>query len=140
MKKAIPLSLLLLANIIMLAHTVVPHHHHNGVIVAIFESAGKSKYENHDHDHDYDHRHESNSASEKCALNEVYTRSDESSKIVSCQNSDPIPRDIFVAPGIINKLGFAYDYGIPFRQKPFIESRHYIFLSGSIGLRAPPIC
>lgn len=135
MKKAIPLSLLLLANIIMLAHTFVPHHHHNGVIVAILEGTSKSKYENHDHDH----RHESNSASEKCALNEVYTRSDESSKIVSCQNCDPIPRDIFVAPGIINKLGFVYEYGIPFRQKPFIESLHYIFSSGSVGLRAPPI-
>lgn len=136
MKKAIPLSLLLLANIIMLAHTFVPHHHHDGVIVAILESTSKSKYENHDHDH----RHESNSASEKCALNDVYTRSDESSTIVSCQNSDPIPRDIFVVPGIINKLGFVYEYGIPFRQRPFIESRHYIFSSGSIGLRAPPIC
>lgn len=130
---------------VILAHAVVPHHHHNGIIVALFESHSTDGSENHDHDHDHHHgskphHHESSGGIEKCALNEVYTRSDSSPKFVCHENCDCGQTLFFVVPGIINKLNLADEVGLPFRQRPYIESYHSIFSSGSIGLRAPPVC
>lgn len=142
MKKAIYVSLLLFANIIMLAHAVVPHHHHNGFIVALLES-DHDKNHGHDHDHHHSsnpHNHDSNESSEQCALNEAYTRSDNDLKFGCYKNYDYGSAKYFVSQAGINKFSFVNDYGLPFRQKPFIASYRSIFSSGSIGLRAPPVC
>lgn len=145
MKKGISIGFLLLANIVLLAHAFIPHHHHEGVVVAIFDNHCAENSDNHDHDHDWNHgdnphKHENKSASEQCALNEVYTRADNSSKVVSPINWDCGETLLFILPGIIDKLGLADEVGLPFRQKPYIESYHVIFSSNSLGLRAPPVC
>lgn len=160
MKKITSTSLLLLANIIMLAHTIVPHHHHNGFVVALLERNIKERSQDHHHapsdhhstssDHHHapgthnhapgTHHHESNSETEKCALNEVYTRSDNSPKFECYENCDYKTSKIFVSPRGIDKFSLVNEGGLPFRQKPYIESYYSKFSSGSIGLRAPPIC
>lgn len=151
---------MLLANIIMLAHTIVPHHHHNGFVVALLERNIKERSQDHHHapsdhhstssDHHHapgthnhapgTHHHESNSETEKCALNEVYTRSDNSPKFECYENCDYKTSKIFVSPRGIDKFSLVNEGGLPFRQKPYIESYYSKFSSGSIGLRAPPIC
>lgn len=153
MKKIISTSLLLLANIIMLAHTIVPHHHHNGFVVALLERNIKERSQDHHHassghnhtpsDHHQTpstHNHESNSETEKCALNEVYTRSDNSPKFECYENCDYKTSKTFVSPRGIDKFSLVNEGGLPFRQKPYIESYYSKFSSGSIGLRAPPVC
>lgn len=153
MKKIISTSLLLLANIIMLAHTIVPHHHHNGFVVALLERNIKERSQDHHHassDHNHTpsdhhqapstHNHESNSETEKCALNEVYTRSDNSPKFECYENCDYKTSKTFVSPRGIDKFSLVNEGGLPFRQKPYIESYYSKFSSGSIGLRAPPVC
>jgi len=152
-KKIISTSLLLLANIIMLAHTIVPHHHHNGFVVALLERNIKERSQDHHHassghnhtpsDHHQTpstHNHESNSETEKCALNEVYTRSDNSPKFECYENCDYKTSKTFVSPRGIDKFSLVNEGGLPFRQKPYIESYYSKFSSGSIGLRAPPVC
>jgi len=151
---------LLLANIIMLAHTIVPHHHHNGFVVALLERSIKERSQDHHHassDHNHTpsghnhtpsdhhqtpstHNHESNSETEKCALNEVYTRSDNSPKFECYENCDYKTSKTFVSPRGIDKFSLVNEGGLPFRQKPYIESYYSKFSSGSIGLRAPPVC
>lgn len=144
---------MLLANIIMLAHTIVPHHHHNGFVVALLERNIKERSQDHHHassghnhtpsDHHQTpstHNHESNSETEKCALNEVYTRSDNSPKFECYENCDYKTSKTFVSPRGIDKFSLVNEGGLPFRQKPYIESYYSKFSSGSIGLRAPPVC
>lgn len=144
---------MLLANIIMLAHTIVPHHHHNGFVVALLERNIKERSQDHHHassDHNHTpsdhhqapstHNHESNSETEKCALNEVYTRSDNSPKFECYENCDYKTSKTFVSPRGIDKFSLVNEGGLPFRQKPYIESYYSKFSSGSIGLRAPPVC
>ena len=158
---------MLLANIIMLAHTIVPHHHHNGFVVALLERSIKERSQDHHHassdrnhtpsdhnhtssDHNHTpsdhhqapstHNHESNSETEKCALNEVYTRSDNSPKFECYENCDYKTSKTFVSPRGIDKFSLVNEGGLPFRQKPYIESYYSKFSSGSIGLRAPPVC
>lgn len=160
MKKTISTSLLLLANIIMLAHTIVPHHHHNGLVVALVERNVKERSKDHHHspsDHHHatsdhhstssghhqapgTHHHESNSEAEKCALNEVYTRSDSSPKFECFENCNYKASKNFVSPRGIDKFSLVNEDGLPFRQKPYVKSYYSIFSSGSIGLRAPPVC
>ena len=174
MKKIVSTSLLLLANIIMLAHTIVPHHHHNGFVGALLERNIKERSQDHHHapsdhhstssDHHHassdhhstsseyhqtsgthnqapgTHNHENNSETEKCALNEVYTRSDNSPKFECYENYDYKTSKIFVSPRGIDKFSLVSEGGLPFRQKPYIESYYSKFSSGSIGLRAPPVC
>ncbi len=36
--------------------------------------------------------------------------------------------------------GIRDDDGVPFRQRPFVETYHYEYLTRSLGLRAPPVC
>jgi hypothetical protein len=151
----------------MLAHTIVPHHHHNGFVVALIERSIKERSQDHHHassDHNHTpsdhhkapsthhhassdhhqapstHNHESNRETEKCALNEVYTRSDNSPKFECYENCDYKASKTFVSPGGIDKFSLVNEGGLPFRQKPYIESYYSKFSSGSIGLRAPPVC
>lgn len=51
--------MILLANMLILAHAVVPHHHHNKVFVAIVNVLDDDARDrlNHEHDHDGDSDH-----------------------------------------------------------------------------------
>jgi|AGTN01.2.fsa_nt_gi hypothetical protein len=147
MKKAISIVFLLLATIAILAHAVVPHHHHDGIAVALFESHCTDCSESHHDDHDHEcnheanpHQHENDNTLEQCALNKVYIRSDSSPKIINLVSFDCGQSLLFILSRIIDKLGLANEVGLPFQQKPYIESYHVIFSSNSIGLRAPPVC
>lgn len=152
LKQIISISFLLLANIILLAHAVVPHHHHNGVVVAIFDVRGTERNDHHHHDHGdhqhaqeskqatHQHQHNGNNFSELCALNDVYTRSDKVSKILNQNHCCYGPLLFVVLPANIDNFGLPDLVGLPFRQKPYINSNYLSFLTGSTGLRAPPVC
>lgn len=148
MKKAIYISLLIFSNIIMLAHAVVPHHHHNGLVVALLETDYENKHQ-HDHQHQHNHErhhasnthnHDNNGTSEQCALNEVFTRSDNDLKIRLSERDDYTSSKFFVLKDNIIKFGLLSEGGLPFRQKPFFKLYPPNYSYGSTGLRAPPVC
>lgn len=55
MKRSVSIIFLLLANVFLLAHAVVPHHHHDNMPVAVLDLYGHH-HDHHDHDsHHQDH-------------------------------------------------------------------------------------
>ncbi len=146
MKKAIAFIIILLANVMMLAHIFIPHHHHNQLPVAVLVDC-------HDHDNDkHEHHHhnqtDSNNESkhstsqdnfEDCLLFKTVIR--------FCDDSQPIqtivqldyPGYFDCLPPSINDIEIT-DYGNQFYPKPFLQSYYTNFITQSLGLRAPPFC
>ena len=64
MKRKVSIMFLLLANVFLLAHAVVPHHHHDSMPVAVRDLHGHhhdndSHHQDHDsHHHDASHHHD----------------------------------------------------------------------------------
>ncbi len=56
MKRRLSIFLIIMANMFLLAHAVVPHHHHNSVPVVVFDFY---TYGHHRHDHHSSHHHDS---------------------------------------------------------------------------------
>lgn len=155
MKKAIPFIFLLLANIIILAHTFVPHHHHDSIAVAIVNtfSADDEAVHNHGHGNNHIHTHSHDKAnntkahdhsghelSEECLLNAPYLRQNQVKQFSSADNDfSPVP-DFIILFSLVPRININ-DYGeLPFIQKPYLISYHTTYISQSLGLRAPPVC
>ncbi|OJV38817.1 MAG: hypothetical protein BGO33_13385 [Bacteroidia bacterium 43-41] len=148
MKKALGLILLLLANVIMLAHTSIPHHHHDQIPVAIINDTGHSHdgENHHHHHHDNNIPVEQNSSpiehsdlTEDCLLSATYIRFDNNLSLLKSFFSSAKACPLFLLPFEIHIP--QNDYGeLPFREKPYIVHYYQNFVSQSIGLRAPPFC
>jgi len=125
MRKVVALSLLILANIIILAHITIPHHHHNGFVVLICDFSATNDAKEH--------------LTEECILDEFYFRSD------SSQNS--FLSSVFYIEGfpvicnvVTSQLEIQNYDNLTFRRKPYFLSYHTEYISQSLGLRAPPVC
>lgn len=134
---------ILLANIAILAHAVVPHHHHNKVFAAIVNVLDDDAQKALNHSHDSErHHHDPNS--EECAINETVVAAvfrlqkdnslDSGSFDFGCQ-FDLFSADIVVGMAASELLG-----SLPFVPKPYIAGSHLDYVARAIGLRAPPIC
>ncbi|MDR2917252.1 MAG: hypothetical protein LBV74_20860 [Tannerella sp.] len=145
MKRTIAISFLLLANIIILAHVVIPHHHHNGMPVAFCKislSDDNSEYTHSFHSHsdgENDHSHESDA---NCTLCQLYIRADLNNSPSSLTSAlanfhIDIPTFCLDISSLTDIQGFE---SLPFRHKPHIISYHSHYIVHSLGLRAPPIC
>jgi len=53
--------MILLANMLILAHAVVPHHHHNKVFVAIVNVLDDDARDLFNHEHGHEHHHDGHS-------------------------------------------------------------------------------
>ena len=146
-KKAIALSFLLLANVIILAHTVISHHHHDAIFVTCTTAYHENDCNLPNHHHDDDQpagqcdKPYCHGSFEGCALETIYVNSckckqtfqlhDCRFELLPCvstlfsDNSAPILDD---------------DIGLPFRQNPYLQSYNTEYISQSLGLRAPPAC
>ena len=120
--------LILLANMLILAHAVVPHHHHNKMFVALVNVLDHDSRDlfNHSHGHEYQHgdsdhhdgpAHYHDGNSEDCLMSEAEA-----------------------AVGLY-ELSFTPDCQEDgFRRRPYVASGHADFVARSKGLRAPPAC
>lgn len=133
---------ILLANIAILAHAVVPHHHHNKVFAAIVNVLDGEVQDALNHHHDDTHPHEANP--EDCAINETVVaavfrlQKDNSLDLGSFDfdyQLDLFSADIVVGTAVSELLG-----SLPFVPKPYIAGSHSNYVARAIGLRAPPIC
>ena len=53
MRRRVPIVLMTLANILILAHAVVPHHHHNRVFMTIVDTLDDNAQNMFHHEHDF---------------------------------------------------------------------------------------
>ncbi len=136
----------MLANIIILAHAVIPHHHHDGFTVLFSENHSKNNdVENHNHNHSSQHNstpheHDCGGDTEKCILKEIYTRPISYVSEVLIPIKNLAHNILFSTNSIIYDFCYQYRFYIPYRHKPYLLSYNSILLSKSIGSRAPPIC
>jgi len=69
MKRRISTLMILLANMLILAHAVVSHHHHNKMFVAILNVLDEDARDLFNHEHGHEHHHDGNS--EGCLISEA---------------------------------------------------------------------
>ncbi len=145
MKRTLSIVFILTANLILLAHAIVPHHHHhNKLFFDYSENIQINESHGHEHDHDCEHNHSTcntQNCDYGCSLREMVAITPVASdqiiisprvKDIFFENQTPstlICAEIIHPTVIQNKL---------FRLKPPIESNYSIFVSRTFGLRAPP--
>jgi len=150
-KKAIALSFLLLANIIILAHAAVPHYHHNQIPVAlnVFHHEHNDATHGHHHHHHPDDtapvEHNENAHShaqiEDCLLEKTFTRIGSDRQSLQTLDWDFSQFPCLFSILTSNSIPEIYDdIGLAFSQKPYTLSHHTNYITQSLGLRAPPVC
>jgi len=143
MKKTIKLLFLLLANMILLAHSIVPHHHH-GEMETCFDTHCHDCHEacyHEYHDNTHQHEHEATSTSDKCCNIDNCYLPTENKINIACQihtKCDCAQAYILISY-TLNMQDFVDDTIIHFRQNPYVPIFYLDFISQSLGLRAPPL-
>lgn len=152
--------MILLANMLILAHAVVPHHHHNKVFVAIVNVLDDDARDllNHEHRHMHHHdgvsghhdspAHHHNGDTEDCLMSEA-----EAAAALKIQTDDSggcffVPllgnedaQLIWLAAIGLYELSFTPEYcEEKVQRRPYVASGHTDFVARSKGLRAPPAC
>ena len=133
-KKALNIAVLLFANIILLANTVVPHHHHENTGMCFFYHCRDSQ-EAHSHENNdsKDHQHDGNPFSDKCNVDDNYVPANNNKKVADCL---PVVKCDYEQA--IAYCCFVSNIAVSFRHKPYLPQHYSEYVSRSIGLRAPP--
>lgn len=129
---------MMVANIILLAHAVIPHHHHKDEI-CIVNSLYQQEKELHKHfDAKEDCQHDKNSDYQICVLkNQAVAFPQKSVKQVSrADDHHPYPTFQAILPDPGSGI---YLSGGSVVTQININASHYSSLSGSLSLRAPPV-
>ena len=134
-RKVFSISILLFTNIILLAHTVIPHHYHEETGLCFFlhciDSKEAHKHENNDLD---EHQHEGNPYANNCFIDDdYYAFSDNNKKIT---NTLTTLKCIFEKT--ISYIYLNNNIAVSIRQRPCLPLFYPEFVSRTIGLRAPP--
>ena len=137
-KKIVSLSFLLLANVVILVHSVVFHHHDHltPVVLCVISQEHHCDGTTEHHCHDTENTNKC-CIIENCSLNAPFTKAN------SCKLIKPVFNNFdFIINNIpANQITQIADLkGLPFRQKPYLPLFYSEFISQSMGLRAPPDC
>ncbi len=141
MKKTVTIIFLCLANLILLAHIVVPHHHHNAVVACFLSPEHDNAEEScpSSHDHEKSHHHEGNT--ENCLVKEIFVRVEKDKK-AACSDCSHIQLSLCL-PKIFLNLSLSENIdtdGFSHPPKPYLVSYLHSYIASSLGLRAPPAC
>lgn len=147
--------MILLANMLILAHAVVPHHHHNKVFVAIVNILDHDAQDIFNHEHGHEHHHDGDAKhhdgpahhhdgdSEDCLMSEA-----EAAAALKVQTDDG--SECFVVPLLDNEVSqliWLAAFGLyeltftPYytednvRRRTYVTSGHTDFVARSKGLR-----
>jgi len=125
---------LLLANMLLLAHHVVPHHYHEETGLCFFIHCIDSKEVHQHEDNDLrEHQHDGNPNADKCSVDTDYTLIDNNKK-----NTEGLPtlkcnyEQAFADHCLVNHIA------VSFRLQPYLPQFYPEFIACAIGLRAPP--
>lgn len=132
-------SFILIANMVLLAHAVIPHHHHQAVI-CIEQNHGDDDSLLHNHNvPDHDHQHDDNTNSTTCVLQQTFVVPALHSNLFKCccNYSDNQNLDFY----ILSKLGLTELQPVSkvVARFPLHSSYLISFVTSTLGLRAPPI-
>jgi len=127
MRKKVAIGFLLLANIVLLAHTVLPHHHHSDGAVCFFVNSC-----NNDVSHDNENHH---NRCEGCnLLNNVFINQQTGQDHLKYEPaSHPV---LFFTP--YNNIDLSQKISFSFEYIPFLTSLYSSAVLRTCGLRAPP--
>lgn len=145
MRKKISLTFLLIAGLVLLAHSVTPHHHHKKMLaglVSLWNENGEQlqHFKDDQKDHNKAQKHSAHELSEDCLLNSVYLQVGNDKKFISDTSGTSHIPDFFFLFTQISQIDIHPDGYVPFIQKPYLSSCYSAFITHSVGLRAPPFC
>lgn len=155
MRKTIALLFLLIANIAMLAHGIVPHHRHTSLLAAAihildYHAHGDAIASEHrtppyphqdstdlrDHHHDGDHH----DGDEACRVEESCIASFTLRKDDGLHAADTPAQHADAVLGHPTLSPIPYLSATPWRHRPYTETRRDAVMARAAGLRAPPFC
>ena len=142
MKKGTAIFFILLANIILLAHAVVPHHYHQNKVCVNSSHCQSDSYA---HQHDTskpNHEHDGENDSHFCVLKQVvFITSNQWDQFDKCLFGSYKPLSLLDFQAVLFDNGFnaLIPRIVSTGQTLFKTSTYLSFVSSSIGLRAPPV-
>ncbi len=147
MKKITAISLILLANCIILVHAVVPHHHHDccpsiGLVYETEASCHCCDVSNLcDCGASTPHTHNSKHSTDGCKLQDLLSQLvlNTKERELFVQALDTSFQDFYIADLLVYTLPQPEE-GVFVYHKPFVISSPTVFLIDNSGLRAPPYC
>lgn len=139
-KRIAAISFILLANLVLLAHAVIPHHHHEAEVCFV-NSHCESDHES-DKDHDHHHDHEGSNDYDSCLLKEIVTLPTNQQK-PECNYFSYIDQHstfhgLFA---ILSEHLLIKDHSADFHldRPPYIPALYSCIVCSHQGLRAPPL-
>jgi len=140
-RKKTALLFILLANIVLLAHAVVPHHHHKGLFCTEVTNCQIVSEDHRHHLSEPTHEHNGDKSAENCVLKQIVVVPVNSLrhefKCVVCDDNHALVDDfqavlsksepLFFVPSLVSNAQIVSNF-----------SPQSIFALSSIGLRAPP--
>ena len=139
-KRAMTLSFLLLANIILLVHAVIPHHHHDLVCCSPNAHCDDND-ETHEHTADSGcQQHDDENKGKECPLKDVYMKPENDKSLVDLNPHNDLQYPVLLLFPVKSMVKITDLKNLPFRQKPCLLFYYTDYLSQSLGLRAPPVC
>lgn len=139
-KRGIAYTFLLLANLILLAHTAIPHHHHQNLLCFEREHCSDEGIQHEHSKQEQNHQHDSDPFSNLCLLADdfVSASSNGASRTVICQHSITHQEfnqyfynssvDKAISSPLINGISFA----------PRLIPYYYSFCHPPFSSRPPP--
>ena len=139
MKRAFATSFLLLANMILLAHAVIPHHYHRQIPDITWSFLCENS-NSHTANQCTDPNCPAHGVVEDCFLKKIGVRFNNNGQLKSSIDAKikllPCFHALFADMRITEIDNIE---SLPFHQKPYLLSHHTNFISHSFGLRAPPL-
>ncbi len=138
MKKITAILFVLLANIIIVAHAVVPHHHLSNKVLIITEHHDADDFNHKHHTDDHDHEHGDANDYDFCLLKQVISIPTNTSKQEF--SSPSIDFEFGNRLAILIKNDFACNPPpiLSYLQTSFHSLFYTCFINSVSGLRAPP--
>lgn len=141
-RKKTAIFFILLANIILLAHAVVPHHYHKEQVCLVNAHCQNDSKAHQHNASGHNHEHDGSEGTQNCVLKQTVAIPANSLrqefKCLGCDdNHSPFVHLQAILCG--NELISFVPEIISNAQTPSGSSQHSNFVSTSLGLRAPPI-
>lgn len=131
-------SFILIANLILLAHAVIPHHHHQSVVCVTETECHDDK---HEHDHDFsakEHQHDENENTSACILNQALITTSKDRLLKNCNNCSYNQNHDFYFFSVQEKIvlqPISATETTACNLNPFITT----YVAINLGFRGPPV-
>jgi len=144
MKKAIAILFILIANIVLLVHAVVPHHDHENMLICLFDSHCRDcDSACNETDCDTPAHHQDKACTNRCCIvDNMIDPSDSKEKTIFQIHTKCDCRQIIylLLANAIYLQDFTNDTLSLFLFAPYIVASDTEYIVRSLGLRAPPCC